>query len=258
ASVYSRYAKRREDVGLATLLGFLGVLSLMVVVTMLSYGILTRRELMALPTPSLAGVFAAIVGPWGAVFIGIGLLISVLGNYVSWSLLAAEVAYSAARNDLMPKFMARENARKVPAGALWTTSIVIQFFLLVSYFAEYAFFLALKMTSAMTLVPYFLIAAYGLKLAHTGQTYDVRSAGRSVDWVRSAVATLYTAMMLLAGPRYLLLSAVIYALGTLLYWKVRRERGQQIFTGVERYVCAVIVAGCVAGVWALMTGAIRL
>jgi arginine:ornithine antiporter / lysine permease len=33
------------------------------------------------------------------------------------------------------------------------------------WFAEYAFILALNLTSAMTLIPYLLVAAYGLKLA---------------------------------------------------------------------------------------------
>jgi len=89
ASVYSRYAKNRDDVGIATVLGFLGVLALLVLVTMLSYGILLRPELRALATPSMAGVLEAIVGPWGKIFISIGLLISVLGNYLSWSLVAA-------------------------------------------------------------------------------------------------------------------------------------------------------------------------
>ena len=62
ASVYSRYAKDRNDVGIATILGFLGVLALLVLVTMLSYGILLRPELRALATPSMAGVLEAIVG----------------------------------------------------------------------------------------------------------------------------------------------------------------------------------------------------
>ncbi len=47
ASVYSRYARNRTDVGLATVLGFLGVLCLLVLVTMLSYGILLRPDLAA-------------------------------------------------------------------------------------------------------------------------------------------------------------------------------------------------------------------
>ena len=38
ASVYSRYAKKRQDVGKATVLGFLGVLALFASVTIFSYG----------------------------------------------------------------------------------------------------------------------------------------------------------------------------------------------------------------------------
>ena len=97
ASVYSRYARKREDVGVATVLGFLGVLCLLMLVTLLSYGILLRPDLAALRNPSMAGVMQAIVGPWGAVFISVGLIVAVLGNFLSWSLLAAEVLHSAAR-----------------------------------------------------------------------------------------------------------------------------------------------------------------
>src|SRR5262245_9046121 len=199
ASVYSRYARRRSDVGLATVLGFLGVLCLLVLVTMLSYGILLRPELAALRTPSLAGVLEAIVGHWGAVFISIGLLISVLGNYLSWSLLAAEVVFSAARSNTMPAFLASENANQVPAGALWATNIMIQLILLISPLAEHAFLLILKMTSAMTLVPYLLVAAYGLKLAWSGETYDKAPRGRTGNLVSSAIATVYAAGRIYAG-----------------------------------------------------------
>ena len=55
ASVYSRYARRRQDVGKATVLGFLGVLALFAAVTIFSYGILTRAELEKLRQPSMAG-----------------------------------------------------------------------------------------------------------------------------------------------------------------------------------------------------------
>ena len=94
------------------MLGFLGVLCLLVLVTVFSYGILLRAELAALATPSMAGVMEAIVGPWGRVFVSVGLLISIVGNYLSWSLLAAEVLHSAAKNNTMPAFLARENAQR--------------------------------------------------------------------------------------------------------------------------------------------------
>jgi len=257
ASVYSRYAKNRNDVGIATILGFLGVLSLLVLVTMLSYGILLRPELRALATPSMAGVLEAIVGPWGKIFISVGLLISVLGNYLSWSLLAAEVLHSAAVNRTMPSFLAYENARKVPAGALWLTNIVIQTFLLVSYFAEYAFTLALKMTSSMTLVPYLLVAAYGLKLAWTGETYASDSRSRTVDWIRGAIATVYAAGMIYAGgTKFLLLSALLYAPGTALFIIARREQKKFTFTPVEWLLFGAIVIAAAVALYSLAAGTI--
>lgn len=259
ASVYSRYAKRREDVGAATLIGFLGVLSLLVLVTLLSYGALLRPDLAALPPPALAGVMASIVGPWGLVFISIGLLVSVLGNYLSWSLLAAEVVHSAAKTGSMPSFLAHENARQVPSAALWLTNLVIQFFLLVTVFAEYAFTLALKMTGSMTLLPYLLVAAYGLKLAWTGETYESDPQERRRDQLRSGLATVYAAAMLWAGgAKFLLLSAILYAPATALYALARREQRARLFTVPELLVFFVLVAAAAGGIVALGTGAIRI
>ena len=167
ASVYSRYAKNRKDVGMATVLGFLGVLCLLIMVTIPTFGVLPQETIAALATPSMAGVFMHIVGTWGGVFISVGLVVSILGNYLSWSLLAAEVMYAAAKKNTMPRFLARENANKAPVAALVASNILIQIFLLITPFAEYAFQMTLKMTSAMTLVPYLLVAAYALKLALT-------------------------------------------------------------------------------------------
>src|SRR3546814_335075 len=76
ASVYSRYARRRDDVAVATVAGFLLVLLLLVSVTLLSYGILPRAELASLRNPSMAGVLRAAVGPWGAVLVSVGLMVS--------------------------------------------------------------------------------------------------------------------------------------------------------------------------------------
>ena len=90
ASVYSRYAKTRADVGFATVMGFIGVLCLMILVTLLCYGMLTRPELGALRQPSMAGVLEAVVGPWGAKFVSAGLIISVLGAFFVYQYVGAE------------------------------------------------------------------------------------------------------------------------------------------------------------------------
>jgi arginine:ornithine antiporter/lysine permease len=259
ASVYSRYARDRKDIGKATVLGFLSVLSLLVLVTMLSYGVLPRTDLASQPTPSMAGVFEALVGPWGRVFISVGLIISVLGNYLSWSLLAAEVVHSAAQHGTMPSFLARESRRQVPEAALWLTNGVIQLFLILTWFADYAFTLALKMTSSMTLLPYLLVAAYGLKLAWTGETYAAGSRSRSIDWLRGAIATLYAAGMLYAGGIvFLLLSALLYAPGTILFVLARREQKASVFARLEWPLFAIVVIAAAFGLYGLAIGAISI
>ena len=80
ASVYSRYARKRSDIGRATVLGFLSVLSVFMLVTLVSYGAMPQAELAAATPPSMATVFESLVGNWGAVFIKVGVVISVLGG----------------------------------------------------------------------------------------------------------------------------------------------------------------------------------
>jgi arginine:ornithine antiporter / lysine permease len=259
ASVYSRYARDRSDIGFATVTGFLSVLCLLVLVTILSYGVLPRRELAGLPTPSMAGVMEAMVGRWGGIFISLALLVSILGNYLSWSLLAAEVLHSAAINRTMPSFLAVVNKHEVPVGALWLTNCVIQAFVLVTWFAEYAFTVALKMTSAMTLIPYFLVAAYGLKLSYLGNSYRAGERARTVDGIRSAIATLYAIGMIYAGgPTFLLLSSILYAPGTVLFVLAKRERKESVFKPFEAIIFAAIALAACAGVYALAVGAISI
>lgn len=259
ASVYSRYARNRRDIGLATLLGFLGVLCLLVLVTILSYGILARPELAALRNPSMAGVLEAVVGPWGALFVSAGLLVSVAGAYLSWVLLAAEILFTASKNDTMPRFLARENAKGVPSNALWLTNLVVQAFLIVTLFADYAFKLALELTSSMILIPYFLVAAYALKLAWTRETYDGNRVGLRNDFARAATAVVYTAgLIYAAGAGHLLLTAVIYGPGTILYFIARREQGKPAFTTAEMLMFALVAVGAATAIFALSTGRITI
>jgi len=75
--------------------------------------------------------------------------------------------------------------------------------------------------------------------------------------VRGAIATVYAAGMLYAGgPKFLLLSAILYAPGTILYFLARREQKARIFTGPEMLVFGVLVLAALAALWALVSGAI--
>ncbi|CAI2933765.1 basic amino acid/polyamine antiporter [Aminobacter niigataensis] len=257
ASVYSRYARNRRDVGVATLLGFLGVLCLLVLVTILSYGVMLRPDLAALRNPSMAGVLEAVVGPWGAKFVSVGLLISVAGAYLSWVLLAAEILFTASRNETMPRFLAHENKNGVPSNALWLTNAVVQTFLILTLFAQYAFRLALELTSSMILIPYFLVAAYGFKLAWSGESYEKDPAARRGEFAVAAIALVYTAFFIYAaGAKHLLLSAAIYGPGTILFLMARMEQGRRVFTPVETVMFVVAAVGAAAAIYGIATGLI--
>ena len=259
ASVYSRYAKKRSDVGQSTILGFVVVTSLMVLVTMLPYAVLDRGDIAAMRQPSMAAVLEAVVGHWGAVFVSIGLLISVLGAYLAWSLICAEVLFTAAKTEDMPAIFGKENVNKTPANALWLTNIVVQLLVISTYFSRDAFALMLNLTSAMSLIPYLFVAVYGVMNANRGDGYDVRPEERRRDLVMAAIAVIYTAFMIWAGGlKFILLAAVLYAPGTALYFWARREQNKGVFITSDWFIFTVIVIGAIIGIYALVTGRITI
>lgn len=259
ASNYSRFAQKREHVGIATVTGFLGVLALFASVCILSYGILPRDEIAALRQPSVGGVLAAAVGNWGAVFIGFGLIVSVLGAYLAWTLMAAEVLSIAAKKGDMPAFLARENANNVPAPALLMTTALVQVVLIATLFSDDAFTFALSLCSHLSLIPYFLSAAYLAKLVLTKETYEKTPGELAGDMVIAALATIYTIFLVFAaGLGFLLLGFLVYAPGTILYYMTRREQQKQLFTPAEMVLFVVSVIGAVAAVIGLVQGYITI
>lgn len=255
ASVYSRYARRRADVGWATIAGFVGVTALMVLVTLLPYAVLERAAIADMRQPSMAQVLESVVGPWGAVFVSAGLVVSVLGAYLAWSLICAEVMFAAARSEDMPAVFGRENANQVPAVALWATNVLVQLLVISTYWSSDAFTLMLNLTSAVSLIPYAFVAAYGFMLARRGETYEVRPHERGRDLAIASLALAYTLFMIFAGGlKYALLSALLYAPGTLLYVWARRERGLAVFRPRDWIVLAALAAAAAAGLHGLVTG----
>ena len=255
ASNYSRFAQERKHVGIATVTGFLGVLALFASVSILSFGILPRAELQQLSQPSVGGVLAAAVGPWGAKFIGAGVIVSVLGAYLAWSLMASEVLSIAAKKGDMPTFLAKENANGVPHNALLMSSLLVQLVLIATLFSADAFTFALSLCSHLSLLPYLLSAAYLLKLVLTYETYQPTDAERRKDLLVAIFATIYSVFLVFAGGmKFLVLSFLIYAPGTLLYLQTRKEQNKQVFTKAEWIVLAVFVAGAIYALVGLITG----
>src|SRR3712207_4815020 len=232
ASVYSRYAKRREDVGRATVLGFLSVLSIFSLVTLSSYAVLPQPEIAATRQPSMIGLFESVVGEWGSWFISVAVVVSVLGAYLAWTLMAAEVMFIPARNEDFPAFLGRENDQRTPITALVVTSLAVQGLLAATLVLTDALNFMLDLSTSLALIPYLLAAAYALKLALTHESYEnVDGRRRRKEAIIAGIATAYTLFLFeAAGLKFLLLATVILAPATLLYVKARSERSRRLFS----------------------------
>lgn len=89
------------------------------------------------------------------------------------------------------------------------------------------------------------------------KTYSGNTRERSRDLVRAAIATVYAAGMIYAGgTKYLLLSAIIFAPGTLLFVLARRERKERVFSLAERLLFAVTALATLVALHGLATGSI--
>ena len=154
------------------------MLSVFALVTLLSYGVLPQDELGGVGQPSMAvgaGIHRRALGidlhPRGR-------RVSVLGAYLAWTLMAAEVLYIPANTDDMPRFLARTNRKDAPVAALVMAARSDLAVARPLLFAADALDFMLDLTAALSLIPYLLAAAYALKLTVTRETYgDGKSLG---------------------------------------------------------------------------------
>ncbi len=259
ASIFSARAEKRTDVGKATVIGFITVLLFLMLVNVLSLGIMTQPELAKLQNPSMAAVLEHVVGHWGAVLISVGLVISLLGALLSWVLLCAEIMFAAAKDHTMPAFLRKENANHVPANALWLTNAMVQIFLVITLFSASTYLSLIYLATSMILVPYLWSAAYALLLAVRGETYENALRERKKDLFIGAIALIYAVWLLYAGgTKYLLLSALLYAPGVILFAKAKHELGKPIFTNVEKLIFAAVVVGALVAAYGLYAGFLTL
>ncbi|WP_460129946.1 arginine-ornithine antiporter [Pseudomonas sp. H1_D05] len=259
ASIFSARAEKRSDVGKATVIGFITVLLFLVLVNVLSLGIMTQPELAKLQNPSMAAVLEHVVGHWGAVLISVGLIISLLGALLSWVLLCAEIMFAAAKDHTMPEFLRKENANHVPVNALWLTNAMVQIFLIITLFSASTYLSLIYLATSMILVPYLWSAAYALLLAVRGESYEGFAAERRKDLIIGGIALIYAVWLLYAGGiKYLLLSALLYAPGAILFAKAKLELKQPVFTNVEKLIFAAVVVGALVAAYGLYDGFLTL
>ncbi|MGL4206750.1 MAG: amino acid permease, partial [Aeromonadaceae bacterium] len=223
AVVLSARAQNRKDIGRATLFGVLLALVIYVLVTLLSFGLQSREALAGLHNPSMALLMGQLLGEPGKVIIAIGLVISVCASYLSWTLFAVEVPWSAAIHGAFPAFFRRQNQRGVAINSLWLTSLTVQASLLAVLWSGEGYNTLLTISSQMILVPYLLVGAFLLKWSWQQRAGALGGVGAG-QFLIAGGATLYGAWLLYAsGLDNLLLSLWLYIPGLLLFWLAKRR-----------------------------------
>lgn len=246
AVVVSARARNKKDVGRATLLAVSAALCVYLLVTLLSLGVVPRAELAEMRNPSMAGLMSQLIGHWGNVVIAAGLVVSVCGAYLSWTIMAAEVPLLAAEHGAFPRSLAKQNQRGAPSSSLWLTNGSVQVCLILIWLTGSDYNTLLTIASEMVLVPYFLVGAYLFKVA---------SAAKKPGAMAIALgASLYGLWLLYAsGPVHLLLSVVLYAPGIMLFLFARRGgRGNAALSTREKALMAMLVVGALPALWMLV------
>ena len=218
ATVLSSHAKKKNDVGIATILGILIALILYVAITALSLGILPREVIAAMPNPSMTGIMEHMIGTSGKILITFCLIVSVLASYMSWTMFSAEVMYQASQTQVFPRFLNKKNENDTPISSLWFTNIVIQIILVLVFFTSKGYDVLIQLATTMILVPYFLVGTYLLRLAfNIGAAWYIKLAG--------IIATLYGFWLVYAaGIEYLLFSVILYTPGAILFFYTRYQK----------------------------------
>ncbi|WP_130835056.1 basic amino acid/polyamine antiporter [[Erwinia] mediterraneensis] len=245
AVVVSARARQKKDVGRATLLAVLSALLVYLLVTLLSLGVVPRAELAEMRNPSMASLMTHLMGNWGDAVIVAGLIISVCGAYLSWTIMAAEVPFLAAQQGAFPRSIARQNQRNAPSASLWLTNGSVQICLILIAVTHADYNTLLTIASEMILVPYLLVGLYLMKV--------VRGQNKPLAMLTGLLASLYGLWLLYAsGPLHLLLSVVLYAPGILLFLYARRGgRGDMALTHLERVAIVLLMAGSLPALWQL-------
>lgn len=226
AVVLSARAQQRRDIGRATLFGVLLALVIYVLVTLLAFGLQTREALAGLHNPSMALLMGQLLGEPGKVIIAIGLVISVCASYLSWTLFAVEVPWSAALHGAFPALFRRQNQHGVAINSLWLTTLTVQASLLAVLWSGQGYNTLLAISSQMILVPYLLVAAFLLKWSWQQRANTQQPIGLG-QYLIAAGATLYGAWLLYAsGLDNLLLSLWLYIPGLALFWLAKRRTRQ--------------------------------
>ena len=236
AVVISGRAKNIKDVGKATIVGYVFTLICYVLIVMLSFGALSQGTLEGLKSPALAGVLGHTYGSWGQTVINIGVIISVLGAWVAWTIINAEVPMSVAKDGVFPKFLSKELKSGAAINSLIVNACIMQVAFIISMFASNAFSQVTNIATMMVLMPYIASGLYLVKLA-----IKEKKVSYCIYGIIAITFCLYA--LSTAGISGLLKIAIFYALGLIYIVITAIQNKKKMFEKKwEMWLCVAITS----------------
>ena len=258
AVVMSAHAKKSSDVGKAGVIGFLLALILYALISVLSYGIMKQPELAKLDDPSVAYVLKSAVGEWAVTFVVISVIISILGGWIAWTLLCAQVPYTAAQVKILPKSFLKQNKKETPIYGLLISSIIMQVFMILVAMAKSVYDAAIDITGVMILPAYLFCGIYLVWASYTGDLKITDHKKLLQYRFIGIISSIYCLWLLYAGNlKLLLITSIFYLAGMYFYVRARKQNmqtGEQIFTRPERWLAIAIVICSVIAVILIVKG----
>lgn len=261
AVVISGRARFSKDVGRATVIAFVGILSIYLLVSILSMGVMPRAELAELSNPSMAGVLEAVVGPWGAALVNLGVALSLLGAMLGYTIISSECPHEAACQGVFPKSFARKNKNGAPIVTLTVTCLIVQVFLILVVVSEQTYQFFYSVSVSMILVPYFFSTLYMLVCVVKKDGFENVSKKMLTFYrVIAVLGFFYSVFLIYAGGLTgMMITTILYAPGILLYLYGQKERGEAMLSKpIEQVVTAAIVIFFVVSIYSIATGSIVL
>ncbi|TYC47981.1 amino acid permease [Weissella muntiaci] len=224
AAMMGDRAKRKSDAGKATILGLISLLFIYVLLSLLPFGFLSQQELANMNQPGLVYIMKSMVGGWGGSLMAIGLIISLLGAWLSWTMLPVEATSQLADQKLLPKWFGALNKNNAPANSLWLTQIFVQIFIIITYFVANAYNVFVYLCTAAIMICYALVGAYMMKVG-----MEEKSAKRAIIGF-FAVAFQVVALWL-SGWQFVWMASILYMIGIVLYFRAKKENNRTIGQG---------------------------
>lgn len=269
AVVLSNRAKSQKAVGKATLIGFIGCLSIYAALSILPFGRMYQSELANLANPSTAPLLESVVGSWGGDLMNIGVIIALLSSWLAFTLMIVQIPYAAAMDGTFPKVFRKESDAGTPTFSLWTSSILMQVFMILVYFSNNAWNTMLSITSVMILPPYFACTLFLWKLCKTKKFPKGIGINAKFAFICGVAGSLYAIWMIYAaGIKYLVLAFIFQLISIPIYlWASREQRDDDlkanraltpIFSKGEFVGMVLLVVIAFAAIFLLAIGKIKI